>query len=194
MSEILRDWDGYYKKTEEYPPRPLLIEAVKLVLEKEAALDLGAGALNDTEYLLNEGFEKVVAIDKESAVLDRSKEVNDERLQVIITPFELYEFPPSTFDIVNAQYSIPFVSPELCEEVMKKIFTSLKEGGIFTGQLFGNRDGWINNLDMTFHTKEEIDMLFSGMKEVDIREIEKDGETAGGEAKHWHFFNIIARK
>ena len=36
--------------------------------------------------------------------------------------------------------------------------------------------------------------LFKGFEIIDFEEIEKDGKTGLGKIKHWHTYNIIARK
>ena len=47
---------------------------------------------------------------------------------------------------------------------------------------------------MIFFTKEYVLNLFSDFKIIDFKEIEKDGKTALGKTKHWHIFNVIAKK
>jgi SAM-dependent methyltransferase len=194
MEKEKNNWQEYYKQTKEDPPRESLVRAMELVEEKEEALDLGAGALNDTKYLLEEGFQKVIAIDREPSVKELGQEINSEKLEIVISSFESFEFPENTFDLINAQYSLPFIPPESFNEVFKKIKSSLKTGGIFVGQLFGERDEWRDNPLMTFHTSEEVKGLLSGVEVIDLREEEKDGETASGVMKHWHIFHITARK
>ena len=47
---------------------------------------------------------------------------------------------------------------------------------------------------MLFLSKEQVIELFDGFEIVFFEEIEKDSLTALGKLKHWHFFNVIARK
>jgi len=61
-------WPQYIEKTKNKPPRRLLVQALGFVKNKNAALDLGAGAFNDTRYLLQAGFKKVIAVDREETV------------------------------------------------------------------------------------------------------------------------------
>ena len=49
-------WSQYIAKTKNKSPRPLLVRALSYVKNKNKALDLGAGALNDSRYLLENGF------------------------------------------------------------------------------------------------------------------------------------------
>lgn len=189
--ESKNDWETYYKDTENRPPRKELVEGIKFVINKDKALDLGAGALQDSEYLLKQGFNKVVAVDSEPSIQNRS---DDERLQVVISPFEDFDFPTGLFDLVNAQYSLPFTNPQQFERVFASIKNSLKKEGIFIGQLFGDRDGWSQDENMTFLTKEEVTNFIVDMETIKFSEEEKDGKTASGKNKHWHVFNLILRK
>ncbi len=59
-------WNIYVKETKNRPPRPLLVKALSFVTERSTALDLGAGALTDTAYLVKQGFKHVVAVDQDN--------------------------------------------------------------------------------------------------------------------------------
>jgi len=185
-------WSGFYESTKELPPHESLVQAIELVSEREAALDLGAGAMRDTKFLLKTGFEKVVALDAEP--INQLDEISDIRLEIVTEPFESYEFPEDSFDVVNAQFSLPFTSPNSFEEVFNKLQASLKKGGIFVGQFFGKHDEWSANPKMTFQSIEEVRELLSNMEVLKLEEREEDGTTAAGTPKHWHVFYITARK
>ena len=48
---------------------------------------------------------------------------------------------------------------------------------------------------MIFLTKEQVLDLFKDSFEIlHFNELEKDGTTGGGKIKHWHIYNVIARK
>ena len=67
--------------------------------------------------------------------------------------------------------------------------------GYFVGNFFGTKDEWKNtNEDMTFLSKEQVLNLFKEFEIIEFKEIEKDSPTGLGEMKHWHIFEIIARK
>ncbi len=184
-------WVTYYKNTEGRPPRKELLEGVEYVTNKDSALDLGAGALQDSEYLLSQGFKEIVAVDSEPAIQSMS---NDERVKIVIGSFEDFDFPTDHFNLVNAQYSLPFTNPQHFERVFTSLKNSLTKDGVFVGQLFGDRDGWNQNENMTFLTKEYVTELIADMEVIKFSEEEKDGQTAAGEEKHWHIFNLILKK
>lgn len=67
--------------------------------------------------------------------------------------------------------------------------------GYFVGNIFGINDSWKDSKnDKVFLSKEQVLKLFEDFEIVYFKEIDKDGESAVGEEKHWHYFNIIARK
>lgn len=191
MSE--RNWKIYYEATKAKPPRPLLVKAIEFVENKGKAIDLGAGNLNDTKFLLNEGFE-VIAIDKSPLMAEEAKNIPHEKLRVQTVGFEEFNFPTEEYDLATAMFALPFTSPQRFNEVFEKIRNSLKKGGIFCGQLFGDRDEWKTDTRMTFHTEEEAKKLFSGFEVIFFKEDEKDDKTAAGVMKHWHIFHFIIRK
>jgi hypothetical protein len=57
------DWKEYFAQTKALPPSPLLQQAARSVRSKTSALDLGSGGLKDSRFLLECGFERVVALD-----------------------------------------------------------------------------------------------------------------------------------
>lgn len=132
-------WQEYFEKTKNKPPRPLLVKALSFVQERDSALDLGAGALNDSAYLLMEGFNHVIALDKEPVALEIANNFPEDRFRYVVESFEEFQFPEKTFDLINAQYALPFISPDKFKEVFEKIVLALKSGGICTGQLLGTK-------------------------------------------------------
>lgn len=47
---------------------------------------------------------------------------------------------------------------------------------------------------MVFLSKEQVLNLFNEFEIIEFKENERDGETALGKIKHWHTFDIIAKK
>ncbi len=64
------------------------------------------------------------------------------------------------------------------------------------GNFFGLNDSWAKIKDqMIFLSKEKVLDLFKDYFEVvQFSEVEKDGKTGLGKMKHWHIYNIIAKK
>ena len=47
---------------------------------------------------------------------------------------------------------------------------------------------------MVFLSKEQVLNLFDKFEIIDFQENERDGKTGLGKIKHWHTFDIIAKK
>lgn len=191
MSEKI--WSEYNQRTKEKPPSDLLVLALDNVSEKDKAIDIGAGSLKDSKYLLNEGF-KVTAIDSNPDIKEIASSFDNEKLHAHNSSFEEFDFPENEYDIASAMFALPFIKPKKFDSVFLKIKNSVKSGGIFCGQFFGINDTWSTNPVMTFHTKEQILNLLEGFEIIKFEEVEKNGVAIIGGMKHWHFFNVICRK
>lgn len=184
------DWEEYHHQTKGRPVSALLKEALTHVQHKNSALDLGAGALVETKFLLAEGFSSVTAIDTTHFM-----DIDDPRYKFVESSFEEYEFPKETFDLVNAQFALPFNKPATFKEVWKRMLGSLVREGVFSGQLFGLRDAWNTpSSSLSFHSRAQAEALLQGLEIIKFEEIEKEAPLASGGTKHWHIFAIIARK
>lgn len=187
-------WRNYIEKTKDNPPRPFLIEALEFVKERGAALDMGPGALNASKYLLDQGFRSVIALDAKPVAVEIAQSLPQDRFNYIISSFEQFNFPLNAYDLINAEFSLPFSTPQEFDRVFDAITHSLKEGGVLTGQLFGDRDEWANNPRMTFHTEAQARKVLGKLNILKFLPDERDGKTAEGNPKHWHIFHFIAQK
>lgn len=178
-------WGDYFRKTKGNP-RPLLVEALSYAVKGGKALDLGSGAGNDTRYLQERGY-SVISVDSSSKVKEYVPDA-------VISTFEEYPFPKNEFVIVNAQFALPFCSPEKINNVVTSIKASLIPGGVFVGQFFGPEDSWSGNPEMNFQTKDQVKNFFSDFELLKLVETKKEAETALGEPHFWHVFHVIARK
>jgi len=185
-------WDHYYRITENRNPSQLLIKAVKSLGKFGRALDLGSGTGIDAIYLLENGF-IVTAVDMNNLSIERLSNIQNSNLTVIQSSFDTFSF--GIYDIVNASWSLPFNSKESFNSMFVSLKQSILPGGYFSGHLFGINDTW-NTIEknMTFHTKKQVEEIFSDMNIINLQEIEKDGTTANGTPKHWHVFHILAQK
>ncbi|HTQ33562.1 MAG TPA: class I SAM-dependent methyltransferase, partial [Stellaceae bacterium] len=109
--------------------------------------------------------------------------------------YEDFPYPDGVFQLVNAEFSLPFVSGGDIAAVLAGLLGSVRPGGIFTGQLFGPHDSWnVPGSGMNFHTRAEVVQLFTGWTLLELNEEDHPGTTKLGEPKHWHIFHILARK
>jgi len=188
-----KDWQEFYEITKNKPPTKLLIKALEHVTKKSKAIDIGGGALKDTRYLLEQGFD-VTVVDKADLMAKEAEAIKSSKLHYFVSAFADFNFPKNEYNLASAMYALPFNPPESFDVVFEKIKSSLVRDGIFCGQCFGVRDEWSANQKMTFHTKEQVEKLLSDMKVILLDEEEKDDKTANGTPKHWHVFHFIAKK
>ena len=193
------EWTRYYEAVG-LEPRTTLLEALRRFDEEEPrerfAVDLGCGRGGDTVELLRRGW-RVLAVDGTAEAIDRLRALDfshaeRHRLETRVSRFETAEWPPA--DLVNASFALPFCPPGDFPALWGRIEGSLDPRGRFSGHLFGDRDEWSDQDDMTFQTRAEAEALLSRFEVELFDEVEEDSETAIGEQKHWHFFHVVARR
>lgn len=187
-------WRKYVENTKEKPPRPLLVEALPYVVQRNNVLDVGSGALNDSRFLLREGFKHITAVDQAPVAQDIAESLPKDKFKYVISRVEDVDLSQECYDLINAQLSLPFINPGMFDKTFSKLISSLKKDGVFSGQFFGVNDGWNKNPDMTFLTKHKTLELLAGLEVLHFKEIEIDKNTAAGEMKHWHIFDFIVKK
>jgi SAM-dependent methyltransferase len=195
MNEFIGDrWEDFYKFTKGRPPWPRVIKAVSLLTRKERALELGSGAGRDTLYLLDQGLH-VTAVDKDQHAIAILAQLPQQNLRLVQSSFEDFQFEPETYDLVSAQFALPFIPREKIDEVFVRVKDAIAPDGIFVGQLFGIHDEWNTaGRSMTFLTREQSLKLLRGLEIIEFVEEDVDGHMANGSPKHWHVFHVIARK
>jgi len=185
-------WQRFLAATRGQPPWGRLIKAASLFDSPGEALDVGAGAGRDSAYLLEHGW-RVTAVDSSPAAVKLLRGLApDDRLTVVHSTAQ--DFEPKTYDLVNAQFSLPFVPPAHFEATVARLQQSVRRGGVMAVTFFGPRDEWnVPGSDMTFTPKDEVERLFVGWRLLELAEIEEDGTTATGGSKHWDVIHVIAR-
>jgi len=194
-------WEAYYRRHEGRAPQQLLVdvldrfEAERTAPELLQAIDLGCGPGNETLAMLKAGW-WVLAIDSHPSAISRVRSVagaeHQPRLATRLASFEQIELPET--DLIWAGYSLPFCKPGSFDRLWAEIASNLRPGGRFAGQLFGVRDSWASQPEMNFHTAEQVNQLFArGFVVEFVEEREEDGGSGAG-PKHWHVFDIVARR
>ena len=188
------NWQQHYLDRINRPVAPLLEEAMSFVDQKGTAVDLGSGDLVDAKFLLSQGFTKVIAIDKELPLDEQFNGLDETSFKFIQSEFDKFEFPKKEYDLINAQYSLPFNTQQTFDKLWRDLQESLTPNGIFVGQFFGVNDEWNNqNKDITFHTKMEVNNLIKDMEVLKFQEEEIDRKLSNGHKKHWHLFHVITK-
>jgi membrane dipeptidase len=187
-----RPWRRYFDHAGD-EPRATLLEAMRRFDAPGLAVDLGCGTGRDTFELLRGGW-SVVAIDREEEAIDRLRAglgSEDGRLVTEVSRIEEARWPAC--DLVNASFVLPFCTPYRFGEVWGRIVGSLRPGGRFSGQLFGDRDSWAG-AGIVVQTRAEIGELLAPFEVERLDEVDEEGSTVLGTPKHWHLYHVVARK
>jgi len=144
--------------------------------------------------LLQAGFKLVDVVDLSPKVGLLAKTLPADRIKINICAFDKFNYQKNKYDLINAQYSLPFNDPKTFHSVWTNLTQSLNPSGIFVGQFFGIEDEWSDNTEMIFHTPEEIYNLFADFLVIKKMEQKGIGSTALNGEKFWHVHHIIAKK
>ena len=159
------------------------------------AVDLGCGSGRDTVEMLRRGW-RVLAIDAEASAIEGLQARPDlprrALLDTEVARFEVTTWPRA--ELVNAAFALPLCPASRFPGLWRNIVDSLASGGRFSGQLYGDRDGWAGDSTITFLARDEAEALFDDFEIERFHEEEEDSITPRGRAKHWHIFHVVARK
>lgn len=190
------DWPGYFKSVLGKPARDTTLKAVELFGgEAGFAVDLAAGEGRDTLELLRRGW-TVLAIEmlpQGIAMLrERVPPEARARLHTQIADYARAWWP--TCDLLNCSFALPFCPPDQFDSLWIRIVDSIRPGGRFAGQFFGDRDSWGRCGHTLGHSRRDVERLFAPFEFEMMNEEEKDDVTADGTPKHWHVFHVVARR
>ena len=196
-------WRSYYEAISGNPPRDTTLLALDTWAEENPAsygyaIDLACGEGCDTAEFLRRGW-RVLAVDSEPEAIEWLKSRDDlpdaGALETLCKPMEDAVWDGA--DMVNASFALPFVPRERFSALWDRITGSLSTGGYFAGQIFGPDDSWAKGSKgpgLSIYDKAGVDELFQGFSLIRCEEINRDGQDAKGNPKHWHMFHIVARK
>lgn len=192
----MRKIEIYYENTKNALPHLNIQEVVNIEKKAGKAIDLGCGVGRDTIFLIKNNW-NVLAVDREEVKKRIENRLNEEELK-------RFRFSDKKFEeieeleennLIVANFSLPFCNKIYFTRFWDKIVRSIAENGYFVGNFFGIRDSWsIIKGDMTFLTEEQVLELLKSFEIIKFKEIEKDGRTGLGEMKHWHIYEVIAKK
>jgi SAM-dependent methyltransferase len=192
------DWAAYYRSTIGREPRPLFAKGMAFVeatgLAPGQAIEIGFGDGRETLALLEAGW-KVLAIDPTAAAADvlqsQVPAQHADRLEIRSVPAEEVDLPP--FDFLYAGYSLPFLDAGAFDRFWNAVRDRVRPGGILVVNFFGPRDSWAGREGIRFIDVDAVGRLVDGLELLALDEEDKDGNSFLG-PKHWHVFDVIARR
>ena len=99
-------------------------------LEGKSVLDLGCGYGWHSRYCVQKGASQVLGIDASSKMINEARKRNaDKAIEYRVCSIQDYPFPENEWDFVISNLVLHYV--ENLEEVFKKVFKTLKPGGVF---------------------------------------------------------------
>jgi hypothetical protein len=197
-AHVSSSWGAYYATTLGREPRPLFLKGAAAAkasgLGPGQAVEIGFGDGTETLALLGDGWH-VLAIDPApeaaTVLLPQVPEVVRDRLEIRTSPAEAVELPP--FELLYAGYVLPFLDPPAFERFWADTRGRLRPGGLLVVNFFGVRDSWFGREGMNFIELDAVRQLFDGLEIVALDEEDQDGNSFLG-PKHWHVFDVIARR
>ena len=192
------DWAAYYRHTRGREPRPLFAKGMAAVADAAIrpgrAVEIGFGDGTETLALLHAGWH-VTAIDPTAVAADALRAtvplLDAPRLEIITSPAQDADLPP--FDLLYAGYALSFIRREDFRAFWARLRDRLRPGGLLVVNVFGVRDSWAGDPDMTFIARGDVERMVEGLEVIEIDEQDQDGDSFAGR-KHWHVFDIVARR
>ncbi|WIM97022.1 methyltransferase domain-containing protein [Actinoplanes oblitus] len=154
------------------------------------AVDLGCGAGRETRALLEAGW-RVHAYDSEPTMLSATDRTHPALTAHLLAFEQITELPPA--DLIYAGYALPYQPRHSFDRLWTLIRAALRPAGLIAVDLFGVHDAWAGSPNMTFLTAAEAAALATGLTTEHWHEEDEVGPAFSG-PKHWHVFELIARR
>ena len=158
------------------------------------AVDLGCGDGADTAELLRRGW-TVLAVDRQPAAIALAEHnVPDHdrpRLRTLAADFTALALPAA--DLIYCGWSLPHCPATRFPGTWHAIRATLRPRGRIATHLPGHRDDWAPDPAASAFRSDALDTLLAGMDVEYLEATEEDRDSFDG-PKHWHYYEIIARK
>jgi SAM-dependent methyltransferase len=181
-----KDWEEYFERVGISAPSHMVTDFIKKnrypCLDKNIALDLGAGNGDSTKYLVD--FHDIAI----KRIKNRKDIINQQNLKLIQSSFEELNWQQlPQLDAVIAINTLPWISKREFNKTFKAIFHQLKPGGLLILKTFGvNRP--FGKSKPTMHTREEFDNLIQEYEILYFKEVTQRND------KRDHAFKAVLRK
>ncbi|NUS04092.1 MAG: class I SAM-dependent methyltransferase [Nonomuraea sp.] len=157
------------------------------------ALDIGAGPLNDTLFLLELGF-SVDAVDTDPCTVALAAARRHPRLTIVHADVRDMDIEAGAYSFMVAIHVLPFLPRADVVRLAVAMSDGLAAGGVLCCTFFGPEDAWAGRPGRTFLRAPEAGALFHRLEPVVLREERYDGVDARDEPKFWHVVRCVFRK
>ncbi|MGW4967243.1 class I SAM-dependent methyltransferase [Nonomuraea sp. NPDC004186] len=176
-------------------PNSLVVEGLGVLGDvRGRALDIGAGPLNDTYFLLAAGF-SVDAVDTDPCTVSLAATRRHPRLKVLHADVRDLDIAAGVYSFMVAIHVLPFLPRADVVRLAEAMTGGLAPGGVLCCTFFGPEDAWAGRRQgRTFVRGAAAGAVFQRLEPVVLREERYDGIDARDEPKHWHVVRCIFRK
>lgn len=161
-------------------PHHLLVRALDFTTGRDSALDIGAGSCVDSAFLVSQEFKNVDAVD-----IKTPTNIPD---GVSFTESAISDFTFGSYDVIHARYVLHLLKPGIFDVIK----SSLKDGGVFVGNVFAE-DSTFPEGAKTFTAIEIMDLL-KPLNLVSISDTVSQHADMSGVVRDWHIYEFIAKK
>ncbi|MFA5889199.1 MAG: class I SAM-dependent methyltransferase [Candidatus Paceibacterota bacterium] len=191
----MNQWEAYNRVVGNVPNSIVVHTLNDFVTRRSASLDLGAGNLRDSKFLLGQGFTKVVAVDSSK----KSLAFLTEGIELHFAPIETFMPEKNTFDFVLSCNTLFYLTPEQIADIFQNVLVGLRSGGVFACNVLGKEDDWVvQGQQVSSFSEETLMALATGFDVLGTGEGKNRGQALDSLGvlgrKYWHQLSIVAQK
>ena len=108
------------------------------------AVDLGCGLGQDTEWLINNGFD-VISCDFSKPALEKMKELYPNTTTMNFDMQDGLPFDDNSIDLIDANLSLHYFTMDKTIEIFNDIYRVLKPGGLLIGRVNSDKNSYVND-------------------------------------------------
>jgi hypothetical protein len=194
INRINESRDTYYRRSLELGPSPFLALALEFATNKDAAIDIGAGAMLDTKQIAENGFKDIFASDVNQNIENYFPPELKDKAVLKIEDINDYNYPPNSFDLVYTSKALHYLKQVNSDTVFQKILASIRRDGLFVGAIFGRSDEQEDAGVGYFPTRNQLKSKFPADQWDLIRATSRPNESPDPAYESLNLFGIIARK
>lgn len=186
-------WQNYHSRVGDKQSEIACALSRFLTGRRDRALDLGAGHLRDSRYLIREGFFEVTAVD----IYEPPKCLFEEGIVFAQSRIEEYTPEVELYDGCISTNSMYFMPKARLKPVFERIRASLRPGGVFVCNLLAEKDPWVKVRGaekIAWVEKCDLRSLHEGFRVILSENTFRRMKDFPNEKKDWHCHVFILEK